>query len=211
MTPFAIVNDPSLPAAIDALGLANQQAVGPFFAQYPELLPLYNGFVAANEPLAQRYTDLLASFLPILNRERKQQQALSDISGAIGQDASFGTALLQDADVIHASGDPTSPAVVDLTGVETGGLSAQIHLDGNPAGANPQISDISGAIQFAQVAVLSGACGWSDGDDADRQRLGALYGHRRLMSIFLRSRATLPRRSTPRRRSIRRAGRRSAA
>ena len=156
-TPFAIVNDPSLPAAIDALGLANQQAVGPFFAQYPELLPLYNGFVAANEPLAQRYTDLLASFLPILKSERKAQQALSDISGAIGQDASFATALLQDADVIHASGDPTSAAVVDLTGVEAGGLSARIHLDGNPAGANPQTGDISSAIQFAQIAVLSGA------------------------------------------------------
>jgi hypothetical protein len=156
VTPFAIVNDPSLPAAIDALGLANQQAVGTFFARYPELLPLYNGFVAANEPLAQRYTDLLASFLPILKSERKRQQALSDISGAIGQDASIATALLQDAAVIHASGDPTSPAVVDLTGVEVGGLSARIHLDGNPAGVNPRVGDISSAIQFAQIALLSG-------------------------------------------------------
>ena len=156
-TAFAIVNDPSLPAAIDALSLANQQAVGPFFAQYPELLPIYNGFVATNEPLAQRYTDVLASFLPILIGERKQQQAFSDISGAIGQDPSFATALLQTAAVIHASGDPTAPAVADLTGVEAGGLSASIHLDGNPAGANPQVSDISSAIQFAQIAVLSGA------------------------------------------------------
>ena len=157
--PFAIVNDPSMPAAIDALGLANQQVVGPFFAQYPELLPLYNGFVAANEPLAQRYTDLLASFLPILKSERKRQQALSDISGALGQDASFATALLQDAAIIHASVDPTSPAVADLTGVEAGGLSARIHLDNNPASVNPQITDISSAIQFAQVAVLSGTLG----------------------------------------------------
>jgi hypothetical protein len=156
-TPFAIVNDPSLPAAIDALSLANQQAVGPFFAQYPELLPIYNGFVAGNEPLAQRYTDLLASFLPILISERKQQQAFSDISGAVGQDPSFATALLQAAAVVHASDDPTAPAVVDLTGVEAGGLSASIHLDGNPAGANPQVGDISSAIQFAQIAMLSGA------------------------------------------------------
>jgi hypothetical protein len=157
-TPFAIVNDPSLPAAIDALGLANQQAVAPFFALYPELRPLYDGFVAVpNEPLAQRYTDLLASFLPILKSERKRQQALTDISAAIGQDSSFATALLQDANVVHASGDATSPAVVDLTGVEAGGLSARIFLDGNPAGASPQIIDISGSIQFGQVAVLSGA------------------------------------------------------
>ena len=155
-TAFAIVNDPSLPAAIDALGLANQQAVAPFFAQYPELRPLYDGFVASNEALMQRYTDLLANFLPILQRERKAQQALTDISAAIGQDSSFATALLRDPNVIHASGDATSAAVVDLTGVEAGGLSAHIYLDGNPAGANPQITDISGSIQFAQVAVLSG-------------------------------------------------------
>jgi hypothetical protein len=156
-TPFAIINDPSLPAAIDALGLANQQVVGPFFAQYPELLPLYTGFVATNEALAQRYTDLLSSFLPILKRERKVQQALSDISAAIGQDASFANALLQDANVIHASDDPTSAAAVDLIGVEAGGLSSSIHLDGNPAGANPQTGDILSAIQFAQIAVFSGA------------------------------------------------------
>lgn len=154
---FAIVNDPSLPAAIDALGLANQQAVGPFFAQYPELLPIYNGFIASNEPLAQRYTNLLGNFLPILISERKQQQALSDISSATGQDASFANALLQTAAFIHAAGAPTSPAVVDLTGVEAGGLSAAIHLDGNPAGPSPQVTDIPSAIQFAQIAALSGA------------------------------------------------------
>ena len=157
VTPFAIVNDPSLPAAIDALGLANQQMVGAFFAQYPELLALYDGFVAAKEPLTQRYTDLLDSFLPVLKDERKRQQALSDISSAIGQDASFAAALLQDANVIHASDDPTSPAVVDLTGVEAGGLSARFFLDGDPAGTDPQIRDISSAIQFAQIALLSGA------------------------------------------------------
>jgi peptidoglycan hydrolase-like protein with peptidoglycan-binding domain len=156
-TAFAIVNDPSLPAAIDTLALANQQAVAPFFAQYPELRPLYAAFVASNNPLSQRYTDLLANFLPILKSERKRQQALTDISAAINQDLSFAIALLQDANILQASGDATSPAVVDLTGVEAGGLSARFFLDGNPIGANPQIGDISGAIQFAHVATLSGA------------------------------------------------------
>ena len=154
---FAIVNDPSLPAAIDALALANQQTVAPFFAQYPELLPLYKSFVASSETTSQRYTDLLANFLPILKSERKQQQALSDISAAVGQDPSFAAALLQDPSYLHATGDPSSPAVVDLTGVENGGLSAKFFLDGNPAGANPQTMDVTGPIQFAQIAVLSGA------------------------------------------------------
>jgi hypothetical protein len=156
-TPFAIVNDPSLPAAIDALGLVNQQAVAPFFAQYPELRPLYDTFVTSTAPLAQRYTDLLANFLPTLKQERKRQQALTDIASAMGQDASFAIALLQDTNIIHAAGDAASPAVVDLTGVETGGLSARIFLDGNLAGSNPQVLDIVSAIRFAQIALLSGA------------------------------------------------------
>ena len=154
--PFVILNDPSLPAAIDALALTNQQAVAPFFAQYPELWPLYIAFVGSTEPTAQRYTNLLGNFLPILKGERKRQQALTDISAAIGQNSSFASALLQNANVLHASGDTASPAVFDLTNVETGGLSAQFFLDGNPSGANPQAADVSGPIQFAQIAILSG-------------------------------------------------------
>ena len=156
-TPFAIVNDPSLPAAIDALGLANQQAVAPFFARYPELRPLYDAFVASSAPLADRYNNLLDNFLPVLKSERKVQQALADISAGLGQDASFAAALLQDARLLHASSDPAAPAIADLTGVETGGLTASIHLDGDPASTNPQIVDVAGPIKFAQVALLSGA------------------------------------------------------
>jgi hypothetical protein len=158
-TPFPIVNDPSVPAAVDALALANQQAVAPYFAKYPELLPLYTAFVASSEPTSQRYTDLLANFLPTLKAERKQQQALVDVSAACGQDLSFAAALLQDPDVLHADGAPAAPAVADLTGTEEGGLCAQVFLDGNPTGANPQTVDILAPIQFAQVALLSGAVG----------------------------------------------------
>ena len=157
VAPFAIVSDPGLPAAIDALALVNQKAVAPFFARYPELLQLYNSFAAASQPVAQRYTALLASFLPILKSERKAQQALSDISGAVGQNASFAAALLQESNILHASADTAMPAVADLTGVEAGGLSARIQLDGNPAGADPQLAEVAGPIRFAQVALLSGA------------------------------------------------------
>ena len=90
-TPFAIVNDPGLPAAIDALALANQQAVTPFFAQYPELVAIYASFAGSTLSLPDRHTALLAKFLPILIAERKSQQALSDVSQAIGQDMNFAT------------------------------------------------------------------------------------------------------------------------
>ena len=156
-TPFPIVNDPSLPAAIDALGLANQQVVQPFFAQYPELLPLYTGFVATNEPIAQRYTDLLASFLPTLKRERKVQQALSRHLRRhrprcqLRHRAAAGCQCASTPRPIR----PRRRWLISPAS-RPAGLSASIDLDGDPAGANQQTCDISSAIQFAQIAVLSG-------------------------------------------------------
>jgi peptidoglycan hydrolase-like protein with peptidoglycan-binding domain len=153
---FAIVTDPGLPAAIDALALANQQAVTPFFAQYPELQAIYAGFAASSLSLAERRTALLAQFLPILIAERKREQALSDVSAAIGQDTSFAVALLQDPRILASGQGEAHQALDDFTAIETGGLTAAWHLDGNPAGANAQIAEAVGPVQFAQVGQLSG-------------------------------------------------------
>ncbi|QGM47133.1 hypothetical protein H2LOC_016335 [Methylocystis heyeri] len=155
--PFAIVDDPSLTAAVDALALANEQVVAPFFAQYPELRPLYDGFISSGAPLAQRFSDLLASFLPTLKSARKRQQAMTDISAAVGRDAAFASALLQTPEILHASRDPASPAIDDLIGAEAGGLSGRFHLDGDPASAKPLGVDVVGPIHFAQIAAFSGA------------------------------------------------------
>ena len=155
-TPFAILNDPALPAAIDALTLANQQAVTPFFARYPELQTIYASFAASTLSLPDRHTALLAQFLPILIAERKREQALSDVSAAIGQNTSFAGALLQDPRVLASGRGSSEQALDDFTAIEGGGLSAAYHLDGKPAGANPQTSDAVGPIQFAQVGQLSG-------------------------------------------------------
>ena len=174
--------------------------------------PLYDGFVASSEPLADRYTDLLANFLPILKRERKRQQALTDISGAIGQDASFATALLQ---------DPRRPARLGRSD-RAGDRRSHGRRNRRPVGEHSPRRQSGGResadhrhvepIQFAQVALLSGAVGRRrHRDDADQRRRDPLRRHRRRTSISRRSRAPSPRRSTPRRRSIRRAARRSAA
>ena len=48
-----------LTAAILSLAAANQQAVSPFFAAYPELLPLYTAYVAS--AAAPRSDDATAS------------------------------------------------------------------------------------------------------------------------------------------------------
>ena len=155
-TPFTVVNDPALPAAVDALALANQQAILPFFARYPELQGIYAGFAASSLSLPDRHTALLAQFLPVLIAERKREQALSDVSQATGQDASFASALLQDPRILTSGGDGSKPALNDFTAIETGGLTAAYHIDGNPSGANPQTADAVGPVQFAQVGLLSG-------------------------------------------------------
>ena len=104
-TPFPITSSPALAAAISSLAAANQQAVGPFFATYPELLPLYEAYVASADPAQAKRTALLASFLPILKLKRKQEQALASITSAAGTDPSFASALLQDPTILHADAD----------------------------------------------------------------------------------------------------------
>jgi hypothetical protein len=82
-TPFAIVNDPGAPSLATALAnleAAGQQAVAPFFATYPELQPLYAAYTASTDPVQTKRTTLLASFLPTLKRERKEEQALASIT-----------------------------------------------------------------------------------------------------------------------------------
>jgi len=120
-TPVAII-DP-LFVAIGALFIASNALANPFFAQYPELLPLYTSYAASSDPVQDKRTTLLANFVPTLRTERKQEQALARITAAVGTDATFATALLTDPLVIHADGDISSPAIVDLTAIEDGGLS----------------------------------------------------------------------------------------
>jgi hypothetical protein len=122
-----------LHAALASLATANQQAVGPFFATYPELLPLYAAYVSSSDPLQTRRTRLLAAFLPTLIGKRKQEEALSAATVAAGGDPSFAPALLQDPTILHAAADPTQPAGNDLTGIETEGLQAQFFLTNNLA------------------------------------------------------------------------------
>ena len=134
-----------------SLATASQQAVGPFFATYPELLPLYTAYVASSaDPAQDKRTALLASFLPVLKDKRKQEQALAAITSAAGTDPSFAAALLQDPTILHADADVTLPAVSDLMAIENQGLSAQFFLGNDPAAPPDQVIDA--------VAVLGLRC-----------------------------------------------------
>jgi hypothetical protein len=121
-------------AAIDALFAANNAALTPFFARYPELASLYGAYVASTAPPAQRRTDLLAAFLPELRRRRKRQQTLQTVSAAAAADLALTTAVFDDPAVLHAAGDATRPALDDLA--VAAGLTARF-FDGATATGNP--------------------------------------------------------------------------
>ena len=111
---------------MDALYAENQQVVGPFFARYPELLPLYDAYVASADPVEQKRSALLAHFLPELKRRRKRQQALQAISAAARTDVGLRQRCARRCGRPARGGaDLSRPALDDLTAVETPGLSAQ--------------------------------------------------------------------------------------
>ena len=156
VTPFTIVNYPTLVAAIAILVAANQQAVGPFFATYPELQPLYAAYVASTDPLSTKRMTLLNNFLPILKQKRKQEQALASITSAAATDPSFANALLQDPTILHADGDPTSEAVADLTAIEAQGLTVQFFLTNNPTATPDQTINSAPLQSYMQTATIAG-------------------------------------------------------
>ncbi|HEV2451110.1 MAG TPA: neuraminidase-like domain-containing protein [Streptosporangiaceae bacterium] len=152
----AATSDPQLTAAIARLEAASQQAVGPFFAGYPELLPLYQAYVASGDPATVKRQALLDGFLPILKARRKQEQALASVTAAAGTGPSFAAALLGDPAILHADAAPTAAAAADLTAVEAPGLSAAFFLGNNPAAPPDQTADTVPVLAYTQTATVGG-------------------------------------------------------
>ena len=150
-SPFPITSDPRLPDAVKSLEQASQQAVAPFFASYPELLPLYTTYVASTDPVQVKRQTLLNNFLPVLKATRKQQQALAAATSAAGTDPSFATALLQQQIpvILGTDADPTVAAVTDLTAIEAQGLSAEFYLGNNPAAPPDMVIDSVPVLSYA--------------------------------------------------------------
>jgi hypothetical protein len=153
----AASTDPNLPTAITALAAANQQAIGPFFTAYPELLPLYTAFVASTDPVQTKRQTLLDGFLPVLKLKRKQEQALASVTSTAGTDPSFAGALLQDPTILHADADATLPAIYDLTAVENQGLSAAFYLGDDLTAAPGKVVDCVPTVSYARTATVGGA------------------------------------------------------
>jgi hypothetical protein len=157
----AAAGDAALLAAIAALNTANHKAVDPFFATYPELLPLYVAYSASNADLPTRRNALLANFLPGLKQLRKHEQALDIIASAAGVDPAFAPALLDDPAVLHAASGPGAALVNDLTALETTGLSAAFYQNNNLASIPSLTADSVAALDYPASAALPAPQGGS--------------------------------------------------
>ena len=122
----------ALHKAVDDISAANHTLVDTFFKTYPDLLTLYQDYVASNEPLQKKQTALLRALLHGFKVKRKWVQALVTITAAAGTDPIFASAILDDSTVVHASHARTSmPAVQDVIEIEIPGL-AKKYFPGKP-------------------------------------------------------------------------------
>jgi hypothetical protein len=135
--------------AVNALYSANQAVTGPFFARYPELLPLFNTYAASPDPPEKKRAALLANFLPELKERRKRQQALAEVGAAAGTDNAFARAVLDDTSVLHAAGDSTKPALDDLIALETPGLSARFFWRNTATGNADSTADAAPTLDYS--------------------------------------------------------------
>ena len=145
----AAAGDATLLAALNSLSTANHKAVDPFFATYPELLPLYVAYSTSNAPLPARRNALLTAFLPGLKQRRKHEQVLDIIASSAGVDVAFAPALLDDATVLHAASGPGAALVNDLTALETAGLAVAFYQNNNLASSPSLTVDAAASLDYA--------------------------------------------------------------
>ncbi len=137
-------------AAVDRLFQEDERAVEPLLADAtPELLELYEALVASGETPGQRVTALVKHLLPELKNRRKRQQTLQAMGATAKADAPFATAILENAEVLHADGHNDIPALDDLTASETQGLSVQFFFGNTATGEADQQRDAEADLSYS--------------------------------------------------------------
>lgn len=139
-------------AGIDSLYAENQKIIGPFFARYPELQPLYNAYVASTDPVVTKRRALLGQILPELVKRRKEQQVLQVVSATAQSHLEFARAMLDVSpagNALHAAGYANQPALNDFLALETQGLSVKFHANVTATGAVMPLDDIAANLNYA--------------------------------------------------------------
>lgn len=126
------------------------------FERFSELLPLYNDYVASNEPLEKKRSNLLTALLSTFKPRRKRQQALQAISVTAKTDIGLANDLLDNKlagkHILHRVGDVNQPALNNLTALETPGLSAQFFFRDTATGVVDLASDAEANLDYSLTA-----------------------------------------------------------
>jgi hypothetical protein len=151
----ALKNVPGVTAAfqnaVDGLFARGEDAKGSFFAQHPELKPLYDTYVASADPVDKKRNALLGALRPELAQRRMRQQALQRLSAAAGMDLAFTQALLDapPPSPLHASGHTDQPGLNDVVALGTSGLAAQFFFRDTATGAVDRGVEAAPSLDYA--------------------------------------------------------------
>jgi hypothetical protein len=142
-------------AAVDDLYSKNQDATGPFFARYPELLTAYTAYVTdTTHSLTEKRSLLLKAILPELIKRQKRQQALQAVTAVAGTDLSF-TQIFLDAPSapfpLHAAGDAGQPALNDFLALEDAGLEVQFFASDTASGPTIPSGHVASELDYAPL------------------------------------------------------------
>lgn len=118
-------------AASDPSFTATDAAIGLLFAGHPDLQPLFVQFAASTDSLNRRVGALLSAVVPAARIAGDQRIGVTVISSALQLDPALASAVLYDAELLHAPGQPSAPAVVALTAVraDAADLTQGCYLD----------------------------------------------------------------------------------
>ena len=139
-------------SAVDAIYDRSQDARLSFFSRYPELKPMYDGYLASPDPREKKRTALLAAFQPSLSRIRKRQQALQRLSGATAFSLDATTRLLDPGAApfpLHAAADVNRPVLDDVIAIETPGLAVQFFFHDTATGVADLDVPAAGSLGYA--------------------------------------------------------------
>lgn len=125
---------PEFKSAVD--GLYSKTRV--FFDEFPELKSFYDTYDASNDPAEKKRSGLLESLLSKLKHRRKRQQVLEVVGSTARVKPGFAAAVIDDAKVMHASGDSARPALDDLVEIGTPGLTADFFFRDTATGDSDQ-------------------------------------------------------------------------
>ncbi|HEX2852658.1 MAG TPA: neuraminidase-like domain-containing protein [Opitutaceae bacterium] len=143
-------------AAVDALYARNQSEIVPFFERYGELRPGFDAYVGdMASPIAVKRRELIKSLLPELKARKKRQQALQTLAAIAGTDLAFTqTFVAPPAGLMpfHASNRANQPAVEDLLGVESAGLSVRFFASDTAGGPVLGTPSIASNLDYAPAA-----------------------------------------------------------